>query len=53
MNGADRAFTGLLDFYTQLVSLASLFINDTPIVSKGLEYAGQVLTAMATAVSSL
>lgn len=53
VNGADRAFTGLLDFYTQLVSLASLFINDTPIVSKGLEYAGQVLTAMATAVSSV
>lgn len=53
VSGADRAFTGLLDFYTQLVSLASLFINDTPIVSKGLEYAGQVLTAMATAVSSV
>lgn len=53
VNGADRAFTGLLDFYTQLVSLASLFINDTPIVSKGLEYAGKVLTAMATAVSSV
>lgn len=53
VNGADRAFTGMLDFYTQLVSLASLFINDTPIVSKGLEYAGQVLTAMATAVSSV
>lgn len=53
VNGADRALTGLLDFYTQLVSLASLFINDTPIVSKGLEYAGQVLTAMATAVSSV
>lgn len=53
VNGADRAFTGLLDFYTQLVSLASLFINDTPIVSKGLEYAGQVLTTMATAVSSV
>lgn len=53
VNGADRAFTGLLAFYTQLVSLASLFINDTPIVSKGLEYAGQVLTAMATAVSSV
>lgn len=53
VNGADRAFTGLLDFYIQLVSLASLFINDTPIVSKGLEYAGQVLTAMATAVSSV
>lgn len=53
VNGADRAFTGLLDFYTQLVSLASLFINDTPIISKGLEYAGQVLTAMATAVSSV
>lgn len=53
VNGADRAFTGLLDFYTQLVSLASLFTNDTPIVSKGLEYAGQVLTAMATAVSSV
>lgn len=53
VNGADRAFTGLLDFYTQLVSLASLFINDTPIVSKGLEYVGQVLTAMATAVSSV
>lgn len=53
VNGADRAFTGLLDFYTQLVSLASLFINDTPIVSKGLEYAGQVLTAMATVVSSV
>lgn len=53
VNGADRAFTGLLDFYTQLVSLASLFINDTPIVSKGLEYAGQVLTAMATAASSV
>lgn len=53
VNGADRAFTGLLDFYAQLVSLASLFINDTPIVSKGLEYAGQVLTAMATAVSSV
>lgn len=53
VNGADRAFTGLLDFYTQLVSLASLFINDTPIVSKGLEYAGQVLTTMATVVSSV
>lgn len=53
VSGADRAFAGLLDFYTQLVSLASLFINDTPIVSKGLEYAGQVLTAMATAVSSV
>lgn len=53
VSGADRAFTGLLDFYTQIVSLASLFINDTPIVSKGLEYAGQVLTAMATAVSSV
>lgn len=53
VNGADRAFTGLLDFYTQLVSVASLFINDTPIVSKGLEYAGQVLTAMATVVSSV
>lgn len=53
VSGADRAFTGLLDFYTQLVSLASLFINDTPIVSKGLEYAGQVLTAMATTVSSV
>lgn len=53
VSGADRAFAGLLDFYTQLVSLASLFINDTPIVSKGLEYAGQVLTAMATTVSSV
>ena len=53
VSGADRAFSGLLDFYTQLVSLASLFINDTPIVSKGLEYAGQVLTAMATTVSSV
>lgn len=53
VSGADRAFTGLLDFYTQLVSLTSLFINDTPIVSKGLEYAGQVLTTMATVVSSV
>lgn len=53
VQGADRAFTGLLDFYTQLVALASLVINDTPIVSKGLEYVGQVLTAMATAVSSV